>query len=161
MRALRVLPVRFTPDDHAMMTSPPPQLGEFPRRTFEKLRYADTDRQGHVNNAVFSTMLETGRVEILCDPARPLYDSGCAFVIASLHLDFLAEVNWPGQVDIGTRVDAIGRSSFTIGQAVFQNGVCVATARTVIVQMNEATRRSQPLSEESVRCLRELAAGAR
>ena len=84
MRALRVPPVRFTPDDHAIMTSAPPLLADFPRRTFEKLRYSDTDRQGHVNNAVFSTMLETGRVEILCDPARPLYAEGCAFVIASL-----------------------------------------------------------------------------
>jgi acyl-CoA thioester hydrolase len=143
------------------MPSPTPLLADFPRQTFEKLRYADTDRQGHVNNAVFSTMLETGRVEILCDPERPLYGEGCAFVIASLHLDFLAEVNWPGQVDIGTRVDAIGKSSFTIGQAVFQNGKCVAVARTVIVQMNETTRRSQPLSAESSQRLRDLTTVAR
>jgi acyl-CoA thioester hydrolase len=28
------------------------------------LRYADTDRQGHVNNAVFATFLESGRVRV-------------------------------------------------------------------------------------------------
>ncbi len=38
-----------------------PRLEEFPLRTSDKVRYGDTDRQGHVNNAVFSTFLETGR----------------------------------------------------------------------------------------------------
>ena len=42
-------------------------LEQFPIRTYDKLRYADTDRQGHVNNAVFSTFLETGRVELIYD----------------------------------------------------------------------------------------------
>lgn len=38
------------------------QLKDFPSVTFDKIRYGDTDRQGHVNNAVFSAFLETGRV---------------------------------------------------------------------------------------------------
>lgn len=41
------------------------KLEGFPFRSSDKLRYGDTDRQGHVNNAVFSTFLETGRVELL------------------------------------------------------------------------------------------------
>jgi hypothetical protein len=49
-----------------------PDLDQFPSRTYEKLRYADTDRQGHINNAVFATMLETGRVEVLYNPSQPL-----------------------------------------------------------------------------------------
>ncbi len=40
----------------------PPTLDAFPLRTHEKLRYADTDRQGHINNAVFATLLETGLI---------------------------------------------------------------------------------------------------
>ncbi len=119
----------------------------FPLRTFEKLRYADTDRQGHINNAIFSTMLETGRVELLYLPESPLHEPGCAFVIASLHLDFHGEITWPGTVDIGTRVASIGKSSLTLEQALFQHGQCVALAKTVIVQMNEASRRSHPLGE--------------
>ena len=34
----------------------------------DNIRYRDTDRQGHVNNAVLSTFPETGRVELLYDP---------------------------------------------------------------------------------------------
>ena len=36
-----------------------PSPDAFPSRTHDKLRYNDTDRQGHVNNAVFSTFLES------------------------------------------------------------------------------------------------------
>lgn len=129
---------------------PAPALDQFPLQTYEKLRYADTDRQGHVNNAVFATMLETGRVEVLYDPARPLASPACAFVIASLTINFHAEVNWPGRVAIGTRVATIGRSSLTLEQALFQDERCVATASTVIVQMDETTRRSHPLSDTAV-----------
>ena len=119
----------------------------FPLKTSDKLRYADTDRQGHVNNAVFATFLETGRVEVLLGDG--LAEDGAAFVIARLELDFLAEVNWPGSVEIGTAVKEIGRSSFKLFQQVFQNGIPVAQATTVIVQMNEDTRKSQPLSERA------------
>lgn len=125
---------------------PAPELNQFALQTYDKLRYADTDRQGHVNNAVFATMLETGRVEILYNPDQPLSSADCAFVIASLTLNLRAEITWPGQVDIGTRVSAIGRSSVTLEQGLFQDGRCAATASTVIVQMNETTRRSQPLA---------------
>ena len=122
-------------------------LADYPLQTFEKLRYADTDRQGHVNNAVFSMMLETGRVELLYAPEAPLHGEGCAFVIASLHLDFHGEVTWPGRVEIGTRVAEVGRSSLTLEQGLFQDERCVATARTVIVQVSEASRRAHPLSD--------------
>ncbi|MEM9635811.1 MAG: thioesterase family protein [Pseudomonadota bacterium] len=120
-------------------------LEQFPLRTTDKLRYADTDRQGHINNAVFATFLETGRVEVLY--REELVDADAAFVIARLELDFLSEVNWPGSVEIGTAVLEVGRSSFKLFQMVYQDGVAVAKAVTVIVQMNEETRKSQPLSE--------------
>nr|WP_208984271.1 thioesterase family protein [Labrenzia sp. PO1] len=126
----------------------------FVLRTGDKLRYGDTDRQGHVNNAVFATFLETGRVELLYNEA--LADQGAAFVIARLELDFLAEVNWPGEVEIGTAVLDVGRSSFKLFQKVFQDGKPVAQAVTVIVQMSESTRKSQPLSERARERLQEL-----
>ena len=134
----------------APMTTPPkpalPMLDDFPFQTFDKLRYADTDRQGHVNNAAFSTFLETGRVEFLYNPAHALADTGCSFVIARLDLSLRAEITWPGRVDIGTGVRRVGTSSVTLGQALFQNGRCVATAETVIVQTNDITRAAHPLT---------------
>ena len=132
------------------------KLDQFPVKTYEKLRYGDTDRQGHVNNAVFATMLETGRVEILYDPDAPLASPNCTFVIVNLNLDFLSEINWPGRVDIGTRVAKVGRSSITFEQALFQNGRITATAKTVVVQMNETTRQSDPLNDAAIERLDHL-----
>jgi len=124
-----------------------PERADFPLITSDKLRYGDTDMLGHVNNAVFATLLETGRVEFACDPARPLAREGASFVLARLVVDFRAELTWPGQVDIGTGVESVGSSSIRLRQALFQAGRCVATAESVIVQMDEVSRRATPLSE--------------
>lgn len=132
------------------------RIDGFPLRAAEKIRYADMDRQGHVNNAVFATFLETGRVELLYDPQAPLAGSGTAFVAARLTVDFRAELVWPGEVLIGTRVAAIGRSSFRLEQALFQDGKCAATGETVLVLIDEATRRSTPLPADAVERLQKL-----
>ncbi|MEP9376135.1 thioesterase family protein [Aquabacter sp. CN5-332] len=125
-------------------------LEDFPLKTFDKLRYADMDRQGHVNNAVFSTFLETGRAEILYAPDDPIAEPGTAFVIARLMLEFRAEVKWPGEVQIGTRVADLGRSSIKLHQVVFQNGKRAANADTVIVMVDLATRKARALPDAAI-----------
>ena len=125
-------------------------LEDFPLRTFDKLRYADMDRQGHVNNAVFSTFLETGRTELLYTGETPLAGPGSAFVLARLMLEFRAEVHWPGEVAIGTRVRDLGRSSIKLEQVIFQNGRRVANADTVIVMVDTTTRRARSLPDDVV-----------
>jgi|SRR5680860_1106597 acyl-CoA thioester hydrolase len=128
-------------------------LEQFPARAYDKLRFADTDRQGHVNNAVFSTLIETGRVELIYDPQAPLVSPGTSFVIASLNLQLRAEIHWPGTVDIGTAVARIGNSSMQLYQGLFQNGVCCATAETVIVCVDDSTQKSTPLPDSARRAL--------
>jgi acyl-CoA thioester hydrolase len=130
------------------------ELGKYPLKTHDKVRYADTDRQGHVNNSVFSQFLETGRVEVLYSTDQPVLADNASFVIASLSLNFLDEIHWPGTVDIGTRVARIGASSLTLQQSVFQDTRCVATAKTVIVQVDNQSRRSKPLSQSAQENLR-------
>jgi acyl-CoA thioester hydrolase len=125
------------------------KLEDFPLRTFDKIRYADTDRQGHVNNAVFATFLETGRVEVLYNRDYPLLAERASFVIASLKLDFLKEIRWPGRVDTGTGVLKIGNSSIRLFQKLFQDGQSVATAETVIVQVDDQTGRGKRLSDDA------------
>jgi acyl-CoA thioester hydrolase len=123
------------------------RLEDFVGRAYDKLRYGDTDRQGHVNNAVFATFMETGRVELIYNPADPLLEEGFSFVLAKLDINYIAEVLWPGTVEIGTRVVRVGRSSVTMSQAVFQNGRLCASAETVVVHFDETTRKSQAFSE--------------
>lgn len=122
-------------------------LTAFPFSALDKIRYADTDRQGHVNNAVFSTFVETGRVEFLLDAGFPLLEGKTSFVIVSLEIKFLREVKWPGQVNIGTAVRKVGNSSLTLYQQIFQHDTCVGSSTSVIVQVDHQGK-SKPLSEE-------------
>jgi acyl-CoA thioester hydrolase len=43
---------------------------------------------------------------------------------------------------------AVGRSSLTVAQGLFVGDACAATAETVIVMTDVATRRSTPLPED-------------
>lgn len=127
----------------------PLRLEDYPLIATDTIRYADTDRQGHVNNAVFSTFLETGRTQFLVQPDDPITLPGCTFVIANLNLDYLAELTWPGEVKIGSAVLKIGGSSIQFAQAIFQSGKPAAAARTVIVQVHGDTGRPVALSDEA------------
>ena len=124
------------------------KTGSYAHWTRDVLRYSDVDRQGHVNNAVFATFLETGRVSLFYDPQRKLIPAGGAFVIARLILNYRAEVFWPNDIKIGTAVKQLGRSSLTFVQGLFVGDQCVATAETVLVFIDKATRKSQPLTDE-------------
>ncbi len=126
-----------------------PELTDFPSHYREGIRYCDTDRQGHVNNAVFVVLFESGRVNILLNPDAPVLPDGCSFMLARMAIDFRREISWPGEVTIGTRIAALGNSSIRLEQALFQHGLCVASAESVAVMADNATRRSTPLPEQA------------
>ena len=130
------------------------QYKDYPHRTYEKIRYRDTDRQEHVNNSVFSTFFETGRVEFMVNPDQTIACPECSFVIASIKMDFLHEINWPGIIEIGTGITKLGNSSITIVQGLFQNNVLVGYAESVIVQVSGHTKKSHPLSEHAKQILK-------
>ena len=127
-----------------------PKLEDFPVKDFDKIRYGDTDRQGHVNNAVFSTLFETGRTSLLSHSDGNAWKDGqYSYVIARIELDYRAELFWPGIVDIGSGIKSIGNSSMVLSQALYQGGKCAATAVTVMVQLDKQTNRPAPLTPEA------------
>jgi acyl-CoA thioester hydrolase len=125
----------------------------------ENVRYGDTDRQGHVNNAVFSTFFECSRTSILYDPARNLITPDREFVIVKFEVEYLAELGWPGTVEIGTRVAKLGRSSIVFEQAIFQNDVCAAVSSNVMVMIDAVTRKSAALPDDVAGAFADLMAG--
>src|SRR3954453_13435800 len=140
--------------DHRMAAAKPtrvfPQLSQFPGRTHDIIRFGDLDPQGHVNNTVFSTYFETGRVMFLREPGNMLSPPGTTSVLARLDINFLRELHWPGTVEIGTATAEIGRSSYTFMQAIFHDGVCAATARATMVLIDMETRRSRSLPAQMI-----------
>ena len=135
-----------------------PHPGDYPFHVTETLRFADTDRHGHITNSVFAICCQTGRLAILEDPDRPLAPTGTQFVVAKLDIDFRRELHWPGSVDIGTRIVRVGRSSLTFEQGLFQLDRCVATANSVVVLHDVSTRRSTVMPDNLVELARKLAA---
>lgn len=123
-----------------------------------ELRYGDTDRQGHINNAVYCTLFESGRVAFLLNKNGDTMGTadGKSFMIVKLTLDYLAEMNFPGVAEIGSKITAIGRSSFTCGQAIFKDDVCVSTAESIVVMTDNDTHKSTPLTDEVRSALNEL-----
>ena len=117
-------------------------------KTTHRLRFNDTDQQGHINNAVFMIMLEQGRAEFLVELGIPLRTEAYAMVIVRVELDFLAEMSWPGDVDIETSVAQLGTSSIRLHQALYQHGVSTGRAVSVVVALDRRTKRAMPLSPE-------------
>jgi acyl-CoA thioesterase FadM len=60
--------------------NPTPRLEDFPYRLTDNVRFADLDPNQHVNNAVYATYFETGRVtlgsQLRTDAARARLDAG-------------------------------------------------------------------------------------
>ncbi len=115
----------------------------------EKVRFQDVDRFDHVNNVTFAAYAESGRVEFLehVAPASVLGDDGAFWVIARLTIDFREQTHYPGEIRIGTGVLALGRSSVTLGQGLFEGNRCVATTESAIVLLDAASHRSRPLPQ--------------
>src|ERR687883_1127994 len=87
-------------------TSRQPQLCDYPHRITEIIRYGDLDPQGHVNNAVFASYFESGRVAIFRQPDLGIGVPGATFVLVRAEIDFRRELRWPGNVLVGTAVAA-------------------------------------------------------
>jgi len=126
------------------------KLAQFPGQTGDIIRFGDLDPQGHVNNTVFATFFETGRVMLLREPGNELGAPGATTVLARLDISFLRELHWPGEVTIGTGTTHVGRSSYSFLQAIFHNGECAGTANATMVMIDAATRKSRPLQDNVV-----------
>jgi len=113
----------------------------------EKLRFSDTDMLGHVNNVAFAALIESGRVAfthsgpILGMPREVLV------VMRRIELDYRAELHWPADIAVGSRLLRIGTSSITIGNGVFRGDLCAATSVTTLVMIDRKTRRPTPIPD--------------
>ena len=125
-----------------------PQLEDFPYRLTDNVRFADLDPNHHVNNAVYATYFETGRVTLMKDRSFGLMPPGLAWIMVRLDIHFRAELKWPGTIEMGLGVSKFGRTSVTFDQVVFSEGRCVASSQSVSVLIDEVTRRPVPLTDQ-------------
>jgi acyl-CoA thioester hydrolase len=129
-----------------LRTDTEPHLEDFPYRITDNVRYADLDPNQHVNNAVYASYFETGRVTLMKDRSNGLMPDGLAWVMVRLDMHFRSELRWPGAIEMGLGLVKFGRTSVTFDQVVFSQARCVASARSVSVLINEATRKPTALT---------------
>jgi len=126
--------------------------------TTDTIRYVDLDPNGHVNNGAINAFFEDGRVRLREEHLAGEDDSMLSgFVVARCAIEFVAALHFPGEVQIGTAVIAVGNSSYTLGQGIFRDGQCIATAEVVTVHVDPHTARSAALPEAYKETLRGLA----
>jgi acyl-CoA thioester hydrolase len=114
----------------------------------EKLRFSDTDMIGHVNNVAFAALIESGRVSFTHSGVVSGMPGHALVVMRHISIDYRAELHWPADIDIGCRLMRIGRSSFSIGNGVFHQQLCAATAVTTLVVIDRQTRRAIEIPAE-------------
>ena len=121
----------------------------YPNWTNSTIRYSDLDPNGHVNNGAINAFFEDGRV---CFRNKHMLQFGddilAGFVLVKFSVNYLAPLFFPGSVDIGTVVTRVGRSSYNLGQGIFDGEKCVATAEVVTVSIDSNTKKSQELTHD-------------
>ncbi|ABD08535.1 Thioesterase superfamily [Rhodopseudomonas palustris HaA2] len=131
--------------DHAV-----PLLEDFPYRLSDNVRFADLDPNNHVNNAVYASYFETGRVTLMKQPSHGLIPEGLSWVLVRLDIHFRSELHWPGTIELGIGLVKLGRTSTHFDQVVFSEGVCVASARAVTVLVDATSRKPTPLPDQLI-----------
>lgn len=121
---------------------------DFRHRTRVEVIFRDIDSYGHVNNAVTSTYVEQARVTYMRDVLGTDPIGGMPLILAALHIDYVAPIFFAETVEIGTRVDWVGRTS--IGMSHLLTGSEdreLARASGVLVAYDYAAARPLPVPD--------------
>lgn len=128
----------------------PPARAEFRHFIRQTVRWGDADALGHVNNAKFFTYSESARIDYF-QPLRdrdPRFFKEYGLILASTACDFLAQLRYPAELEVGMRIERIGRSSLNARAGIFLGERAVATLSSVIVWFDYAAQKSLPVPEE-------------
>ncbi len=117
-------------------------------------RFSDQDPLQHINNVAITAFLESGRAALLADLWDRTGKTSVSIVLANLVVDYRSEITYPGTVQVGGRLLAVGTRSITTGYGIFQGEKCCVTSRSVNVFFDRHTRRSAPPSAELADSLR-------
>ncbi len=106
------------------------------------IRFSDQDSMGHVNNVSFAAYVEAARTMLIQELVDRFDHSGLDFILARVVINYMAEMHYPGTVDVGARFIGMGNKSFTSGYGIFLGDTCMATAESINVFYDMNTRKS-------------------
>lgn len=108
------------------------------------VRFRDCDPYGHVNNAVYLTYLENSRFALW--KAQDVQ----GVILARAEVDYRAQATYGDELEVRTRLAALGRSSFQYEYEIrdLSSNVTVLTAKTVQVHFDYEAQRPVEMSDE-------------
>ena len=125
--------------------------------TFETtvgIRYADLDTYGHVNNAVYGTLIEEARIDYL-EAAIPEAieqitgsESPIGIVLANLELDFERPLRPTDDVTVAVEVPSLGDSSIPFEYEISDDHGLVATGETTVVVIDREAGTAREIPEQ-------------
>ena len=89
-------------------------LGEYSFKLPIKARFRDSDMLGHINNAVYLTYFESGRVEYWTVLTGNSSLEDLPFILARTEIDFLAEARAGEAFTLGVRAGRFGKNSWHV-----------------------------------------------
>lgn len=119
-------------------------LDDYRVRVPIRVRFRDTDLLGHVNNAVYATYFETGRMEYWAQLNGGHSFDDWPFILARIEIDFVAEAYAAEQLTLGIRVARIGNKSFDFEYLLVRDrdGTELAIGSSVQVMFDYRTKKT-------------------
>ncbi len=117
-----------------------------------QVRFNDIDKIGHVNNAVYHSYLELGRVHYLNDVMEGTINwDEEGFVLARTEIDYLRPLYLRDQISCFTRFESAGNKSFILKSSICRKTkdgweTC-STALTTLVCMDYTSGKSKILPQ--------------
>jgi len=133
--------------------------GDFGHRHEVETRFSDTDAMGHVNNASYLTYVEIARLayyEQVTGQPLPLWTHGAheGMILAEIRITYRNPAFYGETITVETRVDRIGRTSFsmvhrlTVPQSRYGPARLIAVADSVLVSYDYRVERPTTTPEE-------------
>ena len=115
------------------------------------VRFRDLDAMGHVNNSVFFTYFEQGRIDFSHKVFQMSDISDFRFIMAHIRCDFLIPVKLGHRLTLKIWVNSIGEKSFGYGYELVNHSdesVVFATGESIQVCYDYTENRSIPVPGE-------------
>ena len=113
------------------------------------VRFADLDPQGHVNNAVYLTYLESARLGYYEKVGIWQREVGMktGMVVAHIDIDYLAPIFFGQDIQVGVKLARLGQKSFTLVFVIetVPGEVPLARGTSVMVTFDSTTGKSIPI----------------
>lgn len=86
-----------------------------------RTRWSDMDGLRHINHAAYLSYMETARLDLYDHMGQDLarWDANLSTILASMNVDYLAQIVHPTSLDIGQRVSRVGEKSFDLFTGIF------------------------------------------